>query len=314
VVPHHVIAPLYTIPVLIASQRLSVRTVGSVSALAIAVSVINCAIERTPLPVSMLDTLGLILTCWLAVLLVVHQRQTEQARRQVVEMTSFVTHDLRAPLATILGYVQLLERQVRRQPAPAPARLLADLAAVHEAADQMNGLIDELLDDAGLQEGQPLLLKLQPADLVQLVVHAVMARQRTAAEHMLCVHRGSESLVGLWDTQRLRRAVDNLISNAMKYSPDHGRIVIGLERETRGGRPWAVLTVQDNGLGIPAADLPHVFERFHRGANVTGRVAGTGLGLAGARRIIERHGGAIAIASEEGKGTTVTVTLPLAAE
>jgi signal transduction histidine kinase len=76
--------------------------------------------------------------------------------------------------------------------------------------------------------------------------------------------------------------------------------------------PWAELTVTDHGLGIPAKDLPFVFERFRRGANVTGRVTGAGLGLAGVRRIVEYHGGTITLTSEEGTGTTVTVRLPLA--
>ncbi len=73
----------------------------------------------------------------------------------------------------------------------------------------------------------------------------------------------------------------------------------------------AVLAVQDQGIGIPAADLPHVFERFYRARNVSGRTPGTGLGLAGARQIVEQHGGTIAVESREGAGSTVTIRLPL---
>jgi signal transduction histidine kinase len=72
-----------------------------------------------------------------------------------------------------------------------------------------------------------------------------------------------------------------------------------------------VVRVRDRGLGIPAADLPYVFERFHRASNVSGQIGGTGLGLAGARHIVEQHGGSIGVESEEGRGTTVTVRLPL---
>jgi signal transduction histidine kinase len=75
---------------------------------------------------------------------------------------------------------------------------------------------------------------------------------------------------------------------------------------------WAVIRVRDCGLGIPAADLPHVFERYHRASNVAGQIGGTGLGLTGARHIVEQHGGTISLESEEGRGTTVTVRLPLA--
>jgi signal transduction histidine kinase len=75
--------------------------------------------------------------------------------------------------------------------------------------------------------------------------------------------------------------------------------------------PWAVLTVADHGLGIPAADLPHIFERFQRGRNVAGRVAGSGVGLAGVRHVVEQHGGTVSVESREGGGSTFTVRLPL---
>jgi signal transduction histidine kinase len=80
-----------------------------------------------------------------------------------------------------------------------------------------------------------------------------------------------------------------------------------------GPRAWVVVEVRDAGLGIPAADLPHVFERFARGSNVAGRIGGSGVGLASVRQIVEQHGGTVSVQSEEAKGTTVTVRLPLAA-
>ncbi len=85
----------------------------------------------------------------------------------------------------------------------------------------------------------------------------------------------------------------------------------GVEDE---GGAWARLAVRDRGLGIPAEDRPRLFERFHRGSNVVGRIVGTGLGLASAARIVRQHGGAIAVESEEGKGSTFAVTLPLRAD
>jgi signal transduction histidine kinase len=105
----------------------------------------------------------------------------------------------------------------------------------------------------------------------------------------------------------VERVVANLVSNAIKYSPGGGDVRVELAAEAG----WAVLRVQDQGVGIPAADLPRVFEQFHRAANVAGRIGGTGLGLAGARHIVEQHGGSIALESQEGVGTTVTVRLPL---
>jgi signal transduction histidine kinase len=88
-------------------------------------------------------------------------------------------------------------------------------------------------------------------------------------------------------------------------------VSVRLGREAGPGGPWAVLAVRDEGVGIPAADLPHIFERFRRGSNVLGRVEGTGIGLASARAIVEQHGGSIAVESVEGEGSTFTVRLPL---
>jgi len=94
----------------------------------------------------------------------------------------------------------------------------------------------------------------------------------------------------------------------VKYSPRGGEIAV--EVAAAGGA--AVLVVRDSGVGIPAADLPHVFERFRRAGNVADRIAGTGLGLAGAKEIVEQHGGSIAVESVEGRGSAFTVRLPLA--
>jgi signal transduction histidine kinase len=88
-------------------------------------------------------------------------------------------------------------------------------------------------------------------------------------------------------------------------------VVVRVDREETADGPLAVLSVADQGVGIPAADRPHIFERFRRGGNVAGRFAGSGLGLWGSQRIVAQHGGTIAIDSTEGKGTTVTVRLPL---
>ncbi|MFN8556342.1 MAG: sensor histidine kinase [Dehalococcoidia bacterium] len=117
-------------------------------------------------------------------------------------------------------------------------------------------------------------------------------------------------LIGVWDGARLTRVVDNLLSNAVKYSPDGGETTVHVGRVCYHGEAYAVLTVQDRGIGIPAVDLPYTFERFHRAANVRG-IAGNGIGLAGARQIIEQHGGQISVESVEGEGSTFTVRLPL---
>jgi signal transduction histidine kinase len=111
----------------------------------------------------------------------------------------------------------------------------------------------------------------------------------------------------------LRLVLRNLISNAVKYSPRGGEIVVSTAHEERDGQAWARLVVRDNGLGIPEEELKRVFEPYYRGTNVRS-ISGTGVGLASSRHIVEQHGGEITVDSALGKPTTVTVRLPLLVE
>jgi len=174
-------------------------------------------------------------------------------------------------------------------------------------------LIEDLMDFGRLQTGQPLDLLLRPTDLVSLARQVALDHEHTSDRHAIRVETSTPYLVGNWDLARLERVLDNLLSNAIKYSPSGGEIVIELAKEAREGEPsWAVLVVRDQGIGIPEADLPYVFEWFHRAGNVFGRIKGTGIGLAGARQVVEQHGGTIAVESKEGSGSAFTVHLPLA--
>ena len=111
----------------------------------------------------------------------------------------------------------------------------------------------------------------------------------------------------MFDEERLEQALGNLLDNAFKFTPTGGSIALRLS-DTRNG--WAVIEVDDTGPGIPAQDLPHVFERFYRGAQETGEFPGTGIGLALARECVELHGGEIAAENRPGGGTRFTVRLP----
>jgi len=151
----------------------------------------------------------------------------------------------------------------------------------------------------------------RPTDLAALVRRTVEEQQTT--DRRLRLEPAATTLPGQLNQLRLERAVGNLISNALKYSPGGAPVLVRLVAEGADevGTPWAALTIADRGVGIPADDLPHLGEHFYRGGNVAGRIGGTGLGLASAREIVMAHGGALAIASVEGIGTTVTVRLPL---
>jgi PAS domain S-box-containing protein len=239
--------------------------------------------------------------------------QVQEALRLRNRVLASVSHDLKNPLMGISGSAQILERQLRRGKPPAPDQLAAGLRRIHELAQAMAGELNELLDVAALEAGQALELRCQPVDLVALAEQAAADAQRATQQHVILVVAEEAELIGQWDRFRLERVLRNLLSNATKYSPEGGAITISIGRDDRAPDGGAVLSVQDDGLGIPASDLPTIFEPFHRGANVTGHIIGTGLGLPGVRRIVEQHGGTISIESRERAGTMVTVRLPLRA-
>lgn len=115
------------------------------------------------------------------------------------------------------------------------------------------------------------------------------------------------------DPVRIRRVLSNLVSNAIKYSPEGGDVVITVRREDGVAQPVAVLSVSDQGIGIRPDALAHIFERFYRSPRAVGIVGGSGLGLASARQIVEQHGGSIEVQSVEGQGSVFSVRLPIVA-
>jgi signal transduction histidine kinase len=115
----------------------------------------------------------------------------------------------------------------------------------------------------------------------------------------------------VWDPTRLGRVLANLLENAVKYSPYGGVIVVRVDRERGSAGDFAILEIQDPGIGIPADDVERIFERFQRASNVEGRVSGTGIGLASALHIVESHGGSMTAESQEDAGSVFRVRLPL---
>jgi signal transduction histidine kinase len=163
-----------------------------------------------------------------------------------------------------------------------------------------------------LQAGQPLELRQQSIDLVAIVRACTAEAQRVSPSHVVRLESTTSSLPVRADGSRIERVVRNMLDNAIKYSPAGGDVTVRAWRE-EDDRNWAVVTIEDHGLGIPASDLPYVFDRFHRGGNVHRHIAGSGIGLTGAKQIVAQHGGAIAVQSAEGEGSTFTLRLPLAA-
>jgi PAS domain S-box-containing protein len=236
-------------------------------------------------------------------------RQRAEAERQA--FLDAAAHDVKNPLTAIIGRAQLLERRLARGESD-PEGMRAGLESIAASASHASQILDELVDAARLRLGQSLELHLAPVDLVALAEEAAAAHRGTSPGHTIQVEP-APALLGRWDAARLGRVLDNLLGNAIKYSPAGGTVTIALSREVEVDQVWAVLAVRDEGVGIPAADLPHIFERFHRGGNVAGSVAGSGLGLPAVRQIVAQHGGTIAVASSEGAGTVVTIRLPVPA-
>jgi signal transduction histidine kinase len=159
-------------------------------------------------------------------------------------------------------------------------------------------------------QGHGIDLDLAQVDLAVLVERCVREAQSEHPDRTLTLAIGDERFDASCDPARIERVLNNLISNALKYSAAQTPIAISLVRED-GAASMALLAVSDSGVGIPAADLPHVFERFYRGSNVRGRFGGTGIGLAGVKQTVEQHGGSASVESIEGTGTTIRIRLPL---
>jgi signal transduction histidine kinase len=220
-----------------------------------------------------------------------------------------LAHDLKAPLASLAWHVQVLQLRARDGHLD-PTLLDEGLQAVSQSAGEAVAAIDELHDLTRLAAGAPVPLQREPVDLVALARRSVNAYPEPVAQR-LDVQESEASLVVDADPARVARVLHNLLDNAIKYSGRDSHVMISVGREELDGAAWATLRVRDEGMGIPPTDLPHVFDLYHRGANVAS-TGGEGLGLASARQLVELHGGRVGVQSEEGVGSVFTVWLPLA--
>jgi signal transduction histidine kinase len=171
----------------------------------------------------------------------------------------------------------------------------------------MAGMITEISDMARLQMGRELVLRKSRVDLLPVIRRQVKEAQHFSKKHRIRLETSVTTLTGTWDEVRLTRVLSNLLGNAIKFSPKGGTI----EVEVQATVEELTVSVTDQGLGIPEADVPHIFDSFYMASNVVGRVVGSGIGLASAKQIVEQHGGEISIQSREGEGTSVSFSLPL---
>jgi signal transduction histidine kinase len=238
------------------------------------------------------------------------KNRAEQALQQEKELSqlkstfvSIVSHEFRNPLNTISGWSQILQQYGEQLP---PEKKQELFRSIDRGVQQMIDLLDDVLVIGRAGVGK---LKCQPTSFnLQAFCQQLSQEIRVGfSDHapIELVYKG-ESQANL-DRQLLNHIVSNLLSNALKYSPQDASVMFAIERDAQ----QVVFRVRDRGIGIPQAEQKHLFDSFYRATNV-GKIQGTGLGLAIVKQCVDLHGGEISFNSETGRGTTFTIVLPLA--
>ena len=229
----------------------------------------------------------------------------QQALQAREEFLALAGHELRGPLAPLVVALRLAQTF-----APGEGQADGDMGEVleiaNDAAHRLVRLIDTLVDLSRLERGQ-LVIEQEAVDL-RALAEQVVAEQQVPDRLTLKLRSTHEPIVVAGDPVRLGLVLHNLIQNAIKYSPEGGVITVEIERSDQ----QAVMVVGDEGIGIPDAAQPHLFERFYRASNVVGSgIGGMGIGLYLVKAIVDLHGGTIAVESTAGQGSRFTVRLPL---
>jgi signal transduction histidine kinase len=223
------------------------------------------------------------------------------------EFVSLVSHELRTPLTSIRGYIELLLDDAETPDADQRRRYLE---IVDRNSERLLELVSDLLFLAQIEAGK-LGIERSQVDLNKIVEECIETSSPEADSRGIELTSKIERVARLeGDRARLAQVLDNLVSNGLKFTPSGGRVEVRLSSQDGA----ALLEVEDSGLGIPADEQEHLFERFFRSSNANeNAIPGTGLGLTITKAIVERHGGRIEIESAENAGTTVRVRLPLGA-
>ncbi|HEU4326319.1 MAG TPA: ATP-binding protein [Roseiflexaceae bacterium] len=232
--------------------------------------------------------------------------ESQEAVRTRDQFLAIASHELKTPLTSLLGHTQLLTRRLARGEGD-PERTRRALQVITSQGQRLNHLITSLLDLSRLQNGQ-MQLSLAPLDLHALAEQVVAEMQTEFERPRIALDAPGAPVMIQGDGLRLEQVLINLLQNAVKYSDPDTPITVTLEQDGAS----AVLAVRDQGIGIPAEVLPHIFGRFYRAPNIDSQnISGMGMGLFLVHEVVSRHDGHVGVSSAVGQGTVFTVTLPL---
>jgi len=237
------------------------------------------------------------------------QKSIEQQKN---EFLSIASHELRTPITAIQGFAEILQMNATHEQGLSPQSLRA-LTFINEQSQSLTRLIEEMLDLTRIENAQ-LLLNLAPHDLISTIKHVIETQATAGPNHnfqlVLDGLQDTDTLIGVFDENRFVQVLNNLISNAIKYSPAGSRIEVGL-RYSPTTPHEALIWVKDSGIGIAANELPHIFKRFHRASGLDRSISGLGIGLYLVQEVVTRHRGRVWAESTEGSGSTFYVRFPL---
>jgi signal transduction histidine kinase/DNA-binding response OmpR family regulator len=225
------------------------------------------------------------------------------------EILGTVAHDLKNPLGVILGRAEMLNELAAMEPIPLP-RIQDQLGHIRSSARQLTEMVNELISDA-MMDTLDIAIRHEPTDLAAMLAEIVVSNRALAEKKQQTIHFVSPPhQICNCDPDRLREAVDNLVSNAIKYTPVGGRMELSMSIDDGG----IAISVKDEGPGLSTDDMARLFGRFQRlTAKPTGGESSTGLGLSIVKRIVELHGGSVSADSDgPGRGATFIIRLPMA--
>jgi signal transduction histidine kinase len=241
----------------------------------------------------------------------IEQQQTARLQELNERKSSFlsmVAHELRTPLTGLRGFTELF----RMRFGALDERQERIIMLITQQVERLSGLVNELLSLTNIEQ-HGIVLRRAPADLAECLANVVERFSLIYPQRTITLAQKMECCVGMWDCDRLEQVFSNLIGNAIKYSPPDTPVTITLSKSAEMGIAGEAvrISVADQGIGIPADEQAELFAKFYRARNAEAYQSGLGLGLFISNEIVRRHGGWIEVSSEEGRGSTFSVILPM---